>query len=110
MVLDLESEILEKMNKRIVSSFMDVLILVQLRSGSMSGHDIIAFIHKKFHMLVSSGTVYSIVYSMERDGFIEGRWEQRKRVYTLTDKGEETVKAILNLKEKILGLMINFFM
>jgi len=105
----LESGILKKMNKRIVASFMDVLILAKLKSGSMSGYDIIEFIHKKFQMLVSSGTVYSILYSMERDGLIEGRWDQRKRVYALTNKGEETLKAVLNLKEKILGLMINLF-
>jgi len=104
-----ESEILKKMNKRIVNSFMDVLILAKLRNGSMSGYDIIEFIHKKFHMLVSSGSVYSILYSMERDGLVEGRWAQRKRVYSLTHKGEETLRAVLNLKEKILGLIINLF-
>ena len=83
--------------------------MAQLRNGSMSGYDIIEFIHKKFHMLVSSGTVYSILYSMERGRLLEGRWNQRKRVYVLTDKGEETLKAVLNLKEKILGLMISLF-
>jgi len=105
----LEAEILEKMNERITKSFMDVLILAQLRSGPMSGYDLITFIHRKFGILVSSGTVYSTLYHMERDGLIEGRWSQRKRVYVLTDKGKETLRVIFNLKEKILGLILNLF-
>ncbi len=71
----------------------------------MSGYDIIGFIHNKFRMLVSSGTVYSLLYSMEREGLIKGRWNQRKRVYMLTEKGEETIKAILNAKNEIQSLV-----
>jgi len=105
----LETEILEKMNERTVKSFIDLLILVHLRSGPVSGYDLITFIHRKFRILVSSGTVYSTLYRMERDGLIEGRGTQRKRVYVLTDKGKETLRVIFNLKEKILGLIINLF-
>jgi len=70
---------------------------------------VITFIHRKFHRLVSSGTVYSTLYYMERNGLIQGRWAQGKRVYALTDKGKETVRVIFNLKEKILGLITNLF-
>jgi len=107
--LNLESEILRKMNIRIIKSFMNIVILGQLRNKPMSGYDVIEFIHRKFHVLVSSGTIYSTLYSMKRDGLIECMWGQSKRVYILTDKGEETIKAILNLREKILGLMVNLF-
>lgn len=76
----------------------------------MSGYDVVGFIHERFYILVSSGTVYSLLYSMERDGLIEGRWAKRKRVYSLTDKGKETVENIINanatiqnLTEKLLG-------
>jgi len=67
----------------------------------LSGYDIIAFIHNKFHLLVSSGTVYSLLYSLERDGLIKGVWSQRKRVYQLTEKGEDTIKTIMNANDKI---------
>jgi len=89
------------MNIKMIRCFMDILILGQLRNKPMSGYDVIEFIHKKFHILVSSGTIYSTLYSMERDGLIEGMWEQRKRVYILTDKGEEKIKIIQNANEKI---------
>jgi DNA-binding PadR family transcriptional regulator len=56
-----ERRILEKMHERIIKNFMDIIILVQLRNRSMSGYDVISFIHNKFRLLVSSGTVYSLL-------------------------------------------------
>jgi len=107
----LEREILNEMHERMAKSFLDAIVLAKLRDrdNPMSGYDVVTFIHKKFHMLFSSGTVYSLLYSMERDGLIRGMWNQRRRVYTLTDKGEKKIKAILEAKEKILGLMANLF-
>lgn len=93
------------MHRRIIKNFLDVLVLAELRNGPLSGYDVIAFIHNKFRLLVSSGTVYSLLYSLERDGLITGSWSQRKRVYKLTDKGEETIKAIMNANDRIQYLM-----
>jgi len=103
----LESEVLKKMHRRMVKSFMDILILAELRNSPMSGYDVIAYIHNKFGILVSSGTVYSLLYSMERDNLIRGIWAKRKRVYELTEKGERNIEAILNANDKIKTLMTN---
>jgi len=103
----LESEVLKKMHRRMIKSFMDILILAELRNVPMSGYDVIAYIHTKFGILVSSGTVYSLLYSMERDDLIRGIWAKRKRVYELTEKGERNIEAILNANDKIKVLMTN---
>ena len=103
----MESEVLKKMHRRIVKSFMDILILAELRNAPMSGYDVIAYIHNKFGILVSSGTVYSLLYSMERDDLIRGIWAKRKRVYELSEKGERNIEAILNANDKIKSLMTN---
>lgn len=102
-----ETEVLKKMHRRIIKGFLDVVVLTELKRGVMSGYDIIGFIHNKFRILVSSGTVYSLLYSLEREGLIEGRWNHRKRVYTLTDKGEKTIKTILNANNDIQYLVRN---
>ena len=101
MVIVLETKVLKKMHRRIIKSFLDVLVLTELRKNVVSGYDIIGIVHNKFRILVSSGTVYSLLYSMEREGLIKGKWSQRKRVYMLTEKGEETIKAILNANNEI---------
>lgn len=97
----------EKLHRRVIKSFMDILILAELRKNSLSGYDIIGLIHKKFGILVSSGTVYSLLYSLEREGLIKGTWNQRKRVYELTKKGEQNIKVIANANEEIQNFLRN---
>lgn len=106
----LESEVLKKMHRRIVKSFMDILIMAELQNGSMSGYDSIAFVHNKYGILVSSGTVYSLLYSLERDGMIKGMWAKRKRVYELTEKGEKTINIVLNTDDKIKALVTSLIL
>jgi DNA-binding PadR family transcriptional regulator len=101
----LEGRILKKMHERIIKNFMDIIIMSELRSGPLSGYDVISYVHTKFGLLVSSGTVYSLLYSLERNGLVEGLWDERKRTYKLTDKGDKTIETILNSHEKIKILM-----
>ncbi len=86
-----------------------MLILMELRKRPISGYDFITFVNNKFRILMSSGTVYSNLYYLERNGLIKGEWTRKKRVYKLTERGEETVKAFLNAKDKILGIILNLF-
>lgn len=97
--------VLKTMHRRIIRDFLDVLVLAELRNGSLSGYDFMMLIHSKFHLLFSSGTVYSKLYSLERSGLISGSSNQRKRVYRLTKKVETTIKTIMNDNDKILYLM-----
>lgn len=102
----LEYNIQRKMLEKTIKNFIDILILAELRKESiMSGYDFIAFCHKKFHILMSSGTVYSVLYSLERDGLIKGMKNSKKTVYKLTGKGEETIKVLLKAYERIQGFI-----
>jgi DNA-binding PadR family transcriptional regulator len=103
----MEGRILKKMHERIIKNFMDIIIMAELRNGPLSGYDVISYIHNKFNLLVSSGTVYSLLYSLERNGLVEGVWDERKRVYRLTEKGEKTIETTLNANDKIKGFMSN---
>ena len=103
----LEGKILKKMHERIIKNFMDIIIMTELQNGSLSGYDVISYIHNKFNLLVSSGTVYSLLYSLERNGLVEGVWDERKRVYKLTEKGEKTIDTLLNTSDKIRGFIAN---
>ena len=104
-----EARIFREMHERIIKSFMDVIIMTEIRKGPLSGYDVISYINAKFNLLVSSGTVYSLLYSLERNGQVEGVWKERKRTYKLTDKGEETISTILNAQEKIKAFLSDIF-
>lgn len=71
-----------------------MLILSELQEKSLSGYDIIGVVHKRFNVLVSSGTVYSLLYTLERDGLVTADLESRKRVYSLTDEGKQTLETV----------------
>ena len=101
------SKLVEKLRKRVIQNFMDILVLAEMKKGSLSGYDVIGLIHQKFGILLSSGTIYSLLYSLERDGLIKGAWNQRKRVYELTEKGEQNIKVITKANDEIQNFLKN---
>ena len=101
-----KNKVAMQLYERLVKSFMDVIVLKELENRNIIyGYDMIALIYKRFHILVSSGTMYSLLYSMERDGLIEGIIEGRKRVYWLIEKGKERLEDISESSDKIVSLM-----
>ena len=106
----LESKILKEMQRNITKHFLDTIILAELRNTSfLGGYDIVELVHKKFGFLMSPGTVYGFLYSMERKGLIKGGWTEGKRTYVLTDRGAEAINAISKSKEEILRFLGTLF-
>ena len=103
----MSTKIVENLRRRTIKTFMDMLILAELQQKPLSGYDIISLIHKRFNVLVSSGTVYSLLYSLERKGLVVADVDQRKRVYTLTTKGEQTLDTVERANGEINGLVQN---
>ena len=101
--------ILYQLRKRTIKNFMDLLILLKLRGGPMSGYDIITLIFENFGFLPSSGSIYSTLYALEREGLIKGCWNGKKRLYTLTPRGEEATRTTLTLLNNIEKLIQNIF-
>jgi DNA-binding PadR family transcriptional regulator len=98
----MKSEIVEETEKSMIKNFLDIIVLAELRKSSpLSGYDVLELIHKKFDVLISSGTIYSLLYSMERKGLIKGELTEGKRVYALTEKGTDAISAFLKSKEEL---------
>lgn len=95
--------------RRITRNFIDIFILSEVARAPLSGYDIITAIYRRFNLLISPGTIYSTLYSLERDGLIRGERRRRKRVYTLTHKGERLIKGILAMRKEIEGLVSKIF-
>jgi len=95
--------------ERLVKSFMHVIVLRELAKGThIGGHDIRALIYKRFHILISSGIIYPLLYSMERNRLIEGMTttkKRKRRVYGLTERGKERLENISEINDKILSFM-----
>ncbi len=101
-----QNMVTRELYEKLVKFFLDLIVLKELGNGNPIGApDIRALIHKRFHILVSCGTIYSLLYSMERNGLIEGMMTGKKRVYRLTEKGEETLENISESSGKIVLLI-----
>jgi DNA-binding PadR family transcriptional regulator len=109
-VSNIESKTAHTFNRRIIQNFLDIIILRQLKiNHPMSGYDVIRYLHKKFHMLPSPGTIYSLLYSLERQNLIEGKINQGKRVYKLTNDGDKFLKNIGTAKSNIQTFLSSIF-
>ena len=96
-----EARVLRTLQRRLVSDNLDLLIMAELQKCSLSGYDVIQSIYRRLGFLMSSGTVYSMLYTMERNGLIRGGWDERKRMYSLTVKGADQFKVILGAQESL---------
>lgn len=96
--------------QKFIKSFIDILVLSELAKSPLSGYDIILLLYKKFKFVVSPGTVYSLLYSLEREGLIKGKVIRgRKRVYHLTYKGEVFLKEISLSRDNIKLILSKLF-
>ena len=103
-------DILE-MRERIVRAFLDFFILVKLSEERepLGGYDLIKLIIVENGVKLSAGSVYAVLYSMERDGLIQAISLRKKRVYKLTDKGCSKLQAVSEEKEKLVYLFAGLF-
>ena len=100
-------ETVEELKDRLFMEFLDMLILrVLARGRPLGGYDIIALVRREFGVPVSAGTIRSMLHSMENAGTLQIALEgERKKVFYLTDKGKEFVKAVLGNRQEILDLV-----
>jgi len=98
----LESKTVATFNKRTIQNFIDIIILKHLKNNPLtSGYEVMGHFHKKFDILLSAGTIYHALYSLERKNLIEGNMDQGKRTYKLTKQGEKLLDNIYTTKDQI---------
>ena len=60
--------------------------------GVLSATNIISIFKKRYDIQLSAGTVYPVLYVLEKDGNIKRLPNRRKKLYVLTSKGKKTIK------------------
>jgi DNA-binding PadR family transcriptional regulator len=84
--------------QNLTKSFHEALILSSLASGPRHGYqlalDIEARSERAFRF--RHGTLYPILHKLEKDGLLEGSWDEigrRRKRYAITDKGRRHLEA-----------------
>lgn len=73
------------------------------------GYEIIAIVHKEFGVLLSPGTLYPLIHSLEAQGLIESSlMGGGKIVYLVSPKGKQKFNSALNSFSHTVNMISNF--
>lgn len=98
----------ERLTERHVKAFLDILILAMLNGKPMYGYKLIASIHKEFGVLLSPGSLYPLLHSLEESKLIESSFEGGKIVYSVTRQGRRRFQEVFTSYKMAMQTMENF--
>ncbi len=90
---------------KLAKGLLDLIILQFLNTQPMHGYEVITKIRKSFGVYFGPSTVYPLLSTLEKKGYIASQWnmsnERPRKVYALTTDG----KSMLNFTENSLNLL-----
>lgn len=92
---------------KLAKGLLDLIILQFLNTQPMHGYEVITKIRKSFGVYFGPSTVYPLLSSLEKKGYIASQWdmsnERPRKVYELTSDG----KTMLNFTENSLNAAVS---
>ncbi|TFH24515.1 PadR family transcriptional regulator [Candidatus Bathyarchaeota archaeon] len=86
---------------------MDLIILQFLSNQPLHGYEVITKIRKNFGIYFGPNTVYPLLGSLEKKGYVDNNWnidfERPRKVYSLPTNGQN----MLNYTEDSLNMIRN---
>jgi len=84
--------------EKFIKKDLEVITLSLLLRSPMCGYDLIRTIYQRYHTFLSQGTVYPLLYDLERRELlgIAKSGSTRSKVYALTDHGKEEANDRIN--------------
>lgn len=100
----MENKIVRNVRREMVKHFLDIIVLNNIKSkGSLGGYDLLETVQAEYNFLLSPGSVYSLLYFLEREGLLAREFAGEKQVFKLTEKGEEHIRTVVQSREEILS-------
>jgi PadR family transcriptional regulator PadR len=91
---------------KLTKGLLDMIVLQFLDEQPMHGYQIISKIRKSFGVYFGPSTVYPLLSSLEKKGYVSSDWnmesERPRKVYKLTSEGQN----LLNFTENSLNLIV----
>jgi DNA-binding PadR family transcriptional regulator len=90
---------------KLMKGLLDLIILQFLNTQPMHGYQVITKIRKTFGVYFGPSTIYPLLATLEKKGFVNSQWnmnnERPRKIYKLTTEGQN----ILNFTENSLNLI-----
>ena len=95
----------KEVQTKLAKGLLDMIILQYLDKESMHGYQLITKIRKGFGVYFGPSTIYPLLGTLEKKGFVNSEWnmnsERPRKVYKLTNEG----KNVLSFTESSLNLI-----
>lgn len=102
----LSNEVLE----RLVKDNLELITLLFLERTSQSGYQILKNIAQHFHCILSQGTLYPLIYQLEKKNIItKQNGKGREVIYTLTPQTKKDLHSKKELQLKAYQHLASFF-
>jgi len=90
---------------KIMKGLLDLIVLQFLSAQPMHGYQIITKIRKSFGVYFGPSTIYPLLSTLEKKGYVNSQWnmnnERPRKVYKLTNEGQ----SLLNFTENSLNFI-----
>jgi PadR family transcriptional regulator len=95
----------KEVSTKLTKGLLDLIILQFLSGQPMHGYQIITKTRKNFGVYFGPSTVYPLLNTLEKKGFVKSVWnmntERPRKIYTLTSNGQN----MLNFTEESLNMI-----
>jgi len=92
--------------ERSVRNFFDLHVLHLLQEDDRHGYEISQELDQRTQTQINPGSLYPLLYELEEEGLIFGRWEdptqRNRRIYSITEKGKMYRQDSLRNIERLL--------
>ena len=82
----------KEVSTKLMKGLLDLIILQFLSNEPMHGYQIITKIRKSFGVYFGPSTVYPLLNTLEKKGFVKSEWnmnfERPRKIYSLTNNGQ----------------------
>ena len=95
----------KEVQAKLAKGLLDLIVLQFLNTQPMHGYQIITKIRKSFGVYFGPSTIYPLLASLEKKGYVNSEWnmatERPRKVYNLTTEGNN----LLNFTEDSLNFI-----
>lgn len=98
----------ERIVARHVKTFLDIVVLAMLNGKPMYGYKLIAAVHKEFGVLLSPGSLYPLLHSLEDNKLIKSSFQGGKIIYAVTTNGKKKFQNVFMAYKTAIRKMENF--
>jgi len=96
---------LKEVQEKLMKGLLETIVLQLLSTSPMHGYQIITKIRKNFGVYFGPSTIYPLLGSMEKSGYVKSEWdvtgERPRKVYKLTAEGQN----LLQITEEYLNII-----